>query len=684
MSAPNCLHRPLLLTLALLGSGFGPLAAQGRPALLETVDRYSNRPTLGQAVAVSQLVIPLGRMTFTLASGACAPLTSSDGKVVGLHFRGKGAFRYRSEDPLERAALGSNHQRNLGTFGSKARLTDEKGIALLTEDFNSLTLWWAGKGPALPQGAAAPLPAKAFEEDFAYFRRDGLGDRGQAFGIHLGNTPNATLAWAEIQGEDAPFIYRLDEGGPLRESLWSVAKPLQPAIYNGLRRVLLSEQPIGWTWKNPLPPLMNLVDVDIDLQANLGQASLKVKETLIPGDNGIKVVALDLYTEVIPAYKQGLYTVSRVTDESGRALPFHHRDNTLLVELAQASPAGQPFKLTFEYGGPILLRPGGDSYWELGVEPWFPQPELAGQGYTVHARFRTHKNDLPVSGGRTLRRERTPEGNLLEVALDKPVQFFTVMAGAYDFTEEVKDGLTIRVAAYGEGGAGMQNRLINIARQTIAFYEQIFEKFPFEELNIVQVNDVGFGQAPPGMLKITNEAFNAKIDSFSAFFTKGINQRFAHEIAHQYWGHLVKMPSYEEQWITESFANYASALAMRSMKNQGASAYEGMLSGWRNQASAYAPTGTIPFANRLNWIEDPRHTFLARTSLLYEKGALILAALHKDMGDKAFALFMKSALANFRWKPVTTATLEQLAGMAGRKDYSALFRDCYWGTQMPK
>lgn len=74
---------------------------------------------------------------------------------------------------------------------------------------------------------------------------------------------------------------------------------------------------------------------------------------------------------------------------------------------------------------------------------------------------------------------------------------------------------------------------------------------------------------------------------------------------------------------------------------------------------------------------------MARTSLLYEKGALILAAMHKEMGDKAFAIFMKSIIANFRWKTVTTASVEQVATMAGRKDFSPLFRDCYWGTQMP-
>jgi len=673
----------LILAVATL-SVLSPAAEGPAPAtLLKQVEAYSERPNLGDAFSVKDWSLPMGRMTFTMTSGTVAPMVYS-GRTLGFYFKGKGSFRYRSEEPLERAALASNYKKNIGGINTKAVLTEEKGQHILTVELKSFTLWQEGLIQVLPSGTPAEPPTDSFTKDWTFFKRDGLGDRGHDFAAHLANTPNRGLARAEITGADSPFIYTLDQGGSQREQLWSVADPYRPAVYDGLRRVLLSDQPIGWTWKAPLSPLLNLTAVDIDMKASLGGANLRVTETLVAGDEGLAVVSLNLYNVVNPTYKLGNYRVSKVLDAEGRSLPFHHRHNVIVVQLDKPHPAGEPFNLTFEYGGAILLRPGGDSYWELGVEPWFPQPDMDGQAYTVHAVIQTPREDVPVAPGKTIRRSQSDSGNLLEVRIDKPVQFFSMFAGAYTFTEEVKDGLTIRVAAYANKGGGMQQRLADIARQTILFYEDLFEKFPFDEFNIIQVNSYGYGQAPPGMMIITNEAFNGKVDTISGFFTKGINQRFAHEIAHQYWGHLVKMATPEEQWITESFANYASALAMRSMKNQGASAYEGMLSRWRNQASAWADTGTIPFANRLRWIEDPRGSFLARTSLLYEKGALILASLHKDMGDKAFALFMKSVIANFRWKAANTPSIEQIASMAGRKDFSALFRDCYWGTQMPK
>ncbi len=651
--------------------------------LLPDISRYSDPPSRGPGTLVHDWRLGFGRITFDMHSGTVVPLISG-GRTVGFHFQGKASFSYRSEEELDRAPFTSNFNKNLARPTCKAVLADQKGHLLLSEPLSSFTVWHAGAEPTLPTGAPSTVQEKVFSSEWTYFQREGLGDRGQDFAVHMANTPNRRLVRAEITGEDQPFIYLLDEGHSRREQLWSVAEPAQPALYQGLRRVLLSEQPLGWSWKAPLTPLVALTAVDLDLKAGRGSADLKVRETLVASEEGVGVIALDLYTVKDRVFRQGIYTVARVTDGEGRRLPFHHRNDTLLVELAGPQPAGRPFTLEFDYGGPILLRPGGDNYWQLGVEPWFPQPDMGGQAYTVHAVIRTPKEDVPVAAGTTLRREQGEAGNLLEVRIDRPVQFFSLFAGNYSLTEERRDGLTIRVAAYANKGAGQQQRLIGIARQTIEFYSQLFEAFPFQEFNIVQVNQFGYGQAPPGMMIITNEAFNGKLDELSALFTPGINHRFAHEIAHQYWGHLVKMPTAEEQWITESFANYASALAVRGMKGQGPTAFEGLLSRWRNHASGYVKTSSIPMANRLRWTNDPYGSFLARTSLLYEKGALILAVLHQDMGDRRFALFMKSIIANFRWKAATTASIEQLAGMAGGKDYGPLFRDCYWGTGMPK
>jgi len=71
--------------------------------------------------------------------------------------------------------------------------------------------------------------------------------------------------------------------------------------------------------------------------------------------------------------------------------------------------------------------------------------------------------------------------------------------------------------------------------QMIKFYEPWLGPFPFKEFNIIEIHELGFGQAPPATMFITKEAFNPISGADNQLFSRGINHRFAHEIAHQYW-----------------------------------------------------------------------------------------------------------------------------------------------------
>ena len=52
-------------------------------------------------------------------------------------------------------------------------------------------------------------------------------------------------------------------------------------------------------------------------------------------------------------------------------------------------------------------------------------------------------------------------------------------------------------------------------------------------------------------------------------FSQGVNERFAHEIAHQWWGHAVRWPNSNERWISESFAEYCAGLMVKRAQGKG-------------------------------------------------------------------------------------------------------------------
>jgi len=269
--------------------------------------------------------------------------------------------------------------------------------------------------------------------------------------------------------------------------------------------------------------------------------------------------------------------------------------------------------------------------------------------------------------------------NILETRVDKPIQWAVILAGKYEVAEEVRGGVTIRVATYAIRNPRGVKQLTDLAETVIAYYEQFLGPFPFSEYNILEINDYGFGQAPPGIMFITSEAFNPLLGDMNQLFSQGINERFAHEIAHQYWGQVVKMPSYEEQWLTEAFAEYCAAFFLKTHRDP--SVYKALEKTWKRHAAYANDAAPIALANQV-W--DPVTEFEIRTGLLYAKGPLLLAALHKELGDETFLTFLKSYQKSFAWKFGTTKHLAGLLQFLTKKDYMPFFEKYYWGTEMPK
>jgi aminopeptidase N len=337
--------------------------------------------------------------------------------------------------------------------------------------------------------------------------------------------------------------------------------------------------------------------------------------------------------------------------------------------------------LKFSIDGDFLLRQSGDNAWQLYIgDPWIPlAQELNGCAFTIHSILKVKKPFIGIAPGNTIARHDEGDYDVVENVVDKPVQFATAEGGKYTSYEEKRGARTIRVYTYGLKNERASKQLANLAGDLIENYEVWLGPFPFNEFNIIQVNTYGYGQAPPGTMYITNEAFNPTQTFIDQIFSEGINERFAHEIAHQYWAHVVRMPSDEEQWLTESFAEYSAALALKQLMPHGDAVYNRLVSSWRTRASQAAAIAPIPYANRI-----AKDEVRARTALLYDKGPLLLYTIHKEIGDVPFLTFMKSYTKSFNLKFGTTKDVAGLLGVITKKDWKPFFNQYFWGTAMPQ
>ncbi|MFH1320087.1 MAG: M1 family metallopeptidase [Bacteroidota bacterium] len=134
----------------------------------------------------------------------------------------------------------------------------------------------------------------------------------------------------------------------------------------------------------------------------------------------------------------------------------------------------------------------------------------------------------------------------------------------------------------------------------------------------------------------------------------------AHEIAHQWWGDLITLRSWEHTWLNESFGTYSDYLYTRFDKGEDAGAFD--LLGKKNQylnETHNRYMRPIVF-NRYN---EPGDNFDSHT---YPKGACMLHLLRYILGDDTFFRTLSAFLHENEFKPVDThdfmKTVKEVSG----------------------
>jgi len=641
----------------------------------DVVSRYSEL-RLGDARQVSNVSFPIGHLTIAMPSGVAAPVIGKDDTPVGVFYRGSGTFTYDSV-----------YKDEFAVFRSNAKSTDvtiAAGPEKLTvrEPFEDVIVF--GEVPAL-SGEPATAPGDAFAKHVAVFGKEEAYPAGQLFALQAADAVTAKPARVQING-GRPWLYVHDDIVEHNESLSYLRKPgfISVQFKNSLFNTRLSAQPVGRKPREEPAPRVMLTDVDVALTASeKTAATMTVVETLVPQKRAAGALHFDFYSEYFVDEDRAprVFRIKSITDGEGRTLSFNHFGNELVVGLATPAPAGQPLKLRFEVDGDFLYRPGGDNYWELGLEPWFPQPQGYEQAYTYHGVIKVKQPFVPYSPGKTLRRAVEGDYNVVETRLEHPVDGVAILAGKYHHTEETRNGLTVRVATYAVKNPAGVKKLTNLAFGIIDYYPRFLGPFPFEELNIIEKNDFGYGQAPAATVFITKEAFTPLQEEASEY-SEGVNSRFAHEIAHQYWGNAIMIGSSEENWLSEAFADYSAALFMRDAKH--VREYDTALTDWRAKAREAGEIASIPTAHRIVNPGFPQVAFMKWRQLLYFKGPYLLAALHKELGEQTFLTFLKSYQKSFRWKHGKTEDVIGLLNFMTKKDYAPFFEQYFYGTALPE
>jgi leukotriene A-4 hydrolase/aminopeptidase len=149
----------------------------------------------------------------------------------------------------------------------------------------------------------------------------------------------------------------------------------------------------------------------------------------------------------------------------------------------------------------------------------------------------------------------------------------------------------------------------------------------------------------------------------------------AHELAHSWTGNLVTNATAEHFWLNEGFTVWAERRILRVLHGEAAETL-GWAIGQKALDESLARFIDQPELTKLRThLEgiDPDDAF---SSIPYEKGARLVVALERAVGEPAFAGFLKAYMKRFRFQSITTEQFcafveEQFPGLLTRVDANA-------------
>jgi hypothetical protein len=386
--------------------------------------------------------------------------------------------------------------------------------------------------------------------------------------------------------------------------------------------------------------------------------------------DGVRVVPLDLFRTL---------RVDSVTGQDGAPLAFiqedKNEDANFAVVLPRELKKGESYTFKTTYGGKdAISNEGGGNYYPIARDNWYP-----GQGFGSYATydmtFHVPKGMTMVATGKLLKKfdegsetvtEWTSEipqtvagfnfGNfkreegkpfkqpyLLETfANPNPPDIITALQHMDDAPSLDGSRLSPTGTLGNMNTLSLMKRAMAEAQLSVEIYTDFFGEAPYKRLAMTQQTAPNYGQSWPGVVYLPiTYFFDTTVrhqlgmgDAHGYFKVVG-----PHEIAHQWWGHMVGFNSYRDQWMSEGFSDMSAAMFLQYIYGQKNLddyhkfwADERQILVDKNKEGKRAiDVGPVTMGYRLN---NAKTGFDIGRRLLYPKGAYILQMVRFMMAQR--------------------------------------------------
>ena len=650
----------------------------------------------GDYATVNNLVLKKDAGVFTLQNGSVYFIKPTNGKVTGAVFIGNGTFSLSPPTDVE-----------------KKHLTIFIDAQEVKENFNGLTIFFTDdtfqqikSSPAAQMGKGGPDAEKARS---MFREKESLLKKTLRYNM-------TSRVLADIYAPKRPgFFSAFIDGSKYGKLIYGVDPLGHSEVYPEQVELLSYGDSTGGIWtafhmedeykRGTATSWQDRRTYDIKNHA----IDATIQGTRIIATDEITIEMREANSRFLPFDLFRSLRVKSVTDETGNALTFiqekKEEDADFGVILPEAREVGKPFKIKVQYDGTEALREAGaGNFILLPRSTWYPNNPVSsfGDRATFDITFRWPKRYVMIGVGSRIGPE-TLEGDLkISKWSSEGVELAVAGFNYGDFKmSELKDdttGLILEVytnrilpdeirnlqvqveRAESQGAvtgmtlgslntSGMAGTVLNEAQNSTRIYNGFFGKLPYKRVAMTQQPAGFFGQAWPTLVFMPYTAFFGDTHRVQIFGIQGGTDGFwrevaAHEVAHQWWGHIVGWTSYRDQWMSEGFSEFSTSLFILYVKKD-VNKFNAFWDDQRTRILEASPAtmGKKPFSvgpvtqgYRLNSAK----TGSVAQRMIYPKGAYILHMLrmmmydHRGGGDARFQKMMREFLAAHYNKDIST------------------------------
>jgi hypothetical protein len=384
---------------------------------------------------------------------------------------------------------------------------------------------------------------------------------------------------------------------------------------------------------------------------------------------------------------------------------------------------GRQYKLTIEYQGDRVIEDAGGGNFAVGARTsWYPSVNAFTDRATYDLTFKVPKKYSLVGVGKLVKSWTEGDFAASQWVSEVPLAVAGFNYGSFKKKEVADKETNYMIEGYATSnlpsylvGAGdqiggmtptrlMEGAMVE-AQNSMRIFTLWFGESPYGRIAITQQPQFNFGQSWPSLVYLPIISF---FDSTQRWMLFGRNAgaiaRFIqivtpHEVAHQWWGHIVGWSSFHDQWLSEGIAEFSASVYLHLTEQKP----DKFLKFWEQHRKSILEknqwgrspndAGPIWMGFRLSTFKNPG----AYNELVYPKGAYILHMLRwmmydRQNGDQKFIAMMKDFVKSHfnqnasteSFKSVVERHMTPLMDLDGNKKMDWFFNQWVYGSEVPR